>query len=249
MSKVTIGRTLLILKRLSDESDGIGVRETAKMFGMSPAAVQQILTTMDEHNFAEKDEQTQMYKIGPAAIEIGLKNVAKMTIREVAHPFLKELAQRVGETALLAIVKKNQAIYVDKFLSPHEIRMDPQIGGRRPFNCTAVGKSILAHMSEQEVLQLSQNGQFQKSTGNSKTDLSEIEADLQRIRSDGYAIDNEEYIQGAMCVGAPILNREGRAVASLAASGPADRIRSNLDEIIKAVLEIKQKIQDRFLEL
>jgi len=248
MSKVTIERTLLILKRLADENEGIGVRDTAKMYGMSPAAVQQILTTMDEHNFAEKDEQTQLYKIGPAAVEIGLKNVSKMTIREVARPFLKELAQRVGETALLAIIKKSEAIYVDKCLSSQEIRMDPQIGGRRPLNCTAVGKSFLANMSQEEVLRLSEKGQFIKSTVNSKTDLPEIEADLDRIRVDGYAVDNEEYLEGAMCVGAPILNRDGFAVASLAASGPADRMRNNLEEIIKVVLEIKGKIQGRFLE-
>lgn len=249
MSKITIERTLLILKRLSEDDEGVGVRETAKTFGMSPSAVQQILTTMDEYDFAEKDEQTQMYKIGPAAIEIGLKNMTKLTVRAVARPFLKELAERTDETALLGIVKKNQVIYVDKSLSSKEIRMDPQIGSWRPFNCTAVGKSLLAYMSDEEVRQLSEKGQFIKKTAHSKTDPADIESEIERIRIDGYAIDNEEYIEGAMCVGAAILNREGNPIAGIAASGPADRVRNNIEEIITAVLEIKEKIQGRFLEL
>ncbi len=224
MTVVAIERALVILKHLAAASNGVGVREVARTLGYNHAVVQKILQTLVDQDFARQDPLTQQYRLGAAALQVGLAGLAKLEVREVARPHLQALAESSGETALLGILDGQHAIYVDKTLSPAEFRLDPPLGAIRPLNCTALGKAILAFMSEDEIERLARAGAFVSATPRTITDLAQLKAELARVRETGLAVDNEEFISGAMCLAAPVRDHEGQVVAAVTISGPVQRM-------------------------
>jgi len=246
MSTLSAERTLIILKHIAGSQEGLGVREIAKKFGYSPSVVQKILQALVAHDFVLQDPGSLAYQLGPAALQVGLSGLSKMEIRKVAKPYLQKLAEKSGETALLGVKTNDGVIYIEKSLSPNAIRMDPPIGAFRPFNCTAVGKCMLANKSDEEIEKLFNENFFVKSTPNSIVDLKEIEKEIQAIRERGYALDREEYEEGAMCVGAPIKNFENTVIAAIAVAGPASRMISNENKLTEYVLNCAKQISMGF---
>jgi IclR family KDG regulon transcriptional repressor len=246
MSTLSAERTLIILKHIAGSQEGLGVREIAKKFGYSPSVVQKILQALVAHDFVLQDPGSLAYQLGPAALQVGLSGLSKMEIRKVAKPYLQKLAEKSGETALLGVKTNDGVIYIEKSLSPNAIRMDPPIGAFRPFNCTAVGKCMLANKSDEEIEKLFNENFFVKSTPNSIVDLKEIEKEIQAIRERGYALDREEYEEGAMCVGAPIKNFENTVIAAIAVAGPASRMISNENKLIEYLLNCAKQISIAF---
>jgi len=246
MSTLSAERTLIILKHIAASQEGFGVRELAKKFGYSPSVVQKILQALMAHDFVLQEPDSQIYQLGPAALQVGLSGLSKMEIRKVAKPYLQKLAEKSGETALLGVQTNNGVIYIEKSLSPNPIRMDPPIGAFRPFNCTAVGKCMLANKPDEEIEKLYNENCFVKSTPNSVVDLMEIKKEIQTIREKGYALDREEYGEGAMCVGAPIKNFENHVIAAIAVAGPVGRMINNERKLAEYVLSCSKQISMAF---
>lgn len=246
MSTLAAERALIILKYIATSQEGYGVREIAKKFGYSPSAVLKILQALVAHDFVLQEPTTQVYQLGPAALQVGLSGLSKMEIRKVAKPYLQQLAEKSGETALLGIKINDGVIYIEKSLSLNEIRMDPPIGAFRPFNCTAVGKCILAYRPDEEIERLFNENLFVKSTPNSIVDLSEIKNEIKKIRERGFGLDREEYKEGAMCIGAPIKNFENHVIAAIAIAGPVNRMVNNEEKLTEQVLNCAKRISMAF---
>jgi DNA-binding IclR family transcriptional regulator len=246
VSTLAVERALIILKYVASSHEGLGVREIAKKFGYSPSVVQKILQALAAHDFVLQESDSLVYQLGPAALQVGLSGLSRMEIRKVTKPFLQKLAEKSGETALLGIKTNEGVIYIEKSLSPNAIRMDPPIGAFRPFNSTAIGKCMLAGKPDDEIEKLFSEKYFVKSTRHSLFTLEEIKQEIQNVREKGFALDREEYEEGAMCVGAPIKNFENQIVAAIAIAGPVTRMIHNEDRLIENVLNSAKQISMAF---
>jgi IclR family acetate operon transcriptional repressor len=149
---------------------------------------------------------------------------------------MEALAKESAETVFLGVRHGDEAIYIEKVLGLSEVRVDAPIGARRPFNCTAVGKVLLAFMPEQEFYRLAGAGAFVRATQNSVTDPIALRAEILKVRESGVAVDREEFALGAACVAAPVQNCEGNVVAAVALSGPARRVEpaEHVIELVKS---------------
>jgi DNA-binding IclR family transcriptional regulator len=165
-------------------------------------------------------------------------------------PFLGELSKIVGETAFMGILDNFELVYVDHVDSlDHSLRMTPQIGRRQYSHCTSLGKVLLANLDIHQLnLYLARNT-FPVITDNTITNADTLRSELDRIREEGVAYDNEEAEIGICCVGAPITGLEGKVIASISISGPASRIRSKgMDTFIRQqVVAMAGKISHNFL--
>jgi DNA-binding IclR family transcriptional regulator len=246
VSTLAVERALIILKHVASSHEGLGVREIAKKFGYSPSVAQKILQALAAHDFVLQDSDSQVYQLGPAALQVGLSGLSGMEIRKVTKPFLQKLAEKSGVTALLGVKTNEGVIYIEKSLSPNAIRMDPPIGAFRPFNSTAIGKCMLAGKSDEEIEKLFKGNHFVKSTPHSLVDPEEIKKEIRIVREKGYALDREEYEEGAMCVGAPIKNFENYIIAAIAIAGPTTRMIPNADKLIENVLNHAKQISMAF---
>ncbi len=242
MSIVAVERALVILKIVSRSPDGVGVRAVARQLGYSPGVVQKSIQALAAQGFVEQDPVSQAYRLGPEAVTLGLVALDRMDLRTAARPVLERLVAATGETCMLGVVSGDHAVYIDQVPSPHEVRMNITVGVSRPFNCTAVGKALLAYRPDDEMVRLYEAGAFREATANSINDVDAMRAELERVRVDGLAIDEEEYLIGARCVAAPIRDFEGKVVAAVAASGPAERMAASEERVIAAVRQAAGEI-------
>ena len=232
---LAVDRALVILKFLARRKTDMGVRDISRELGYSPAVTQKILNTFKAHSFVQQDLDTQRYQLGTGALHVGLAVLEQTDLLKVARPKMIELTNKTGETTFLALQDEYRTVYIDRVKSPHPIRMDAEIGAHRPMNCTAVGKILLAFGPPGSVSAAFDSGAFVKSTSNSIVDLKMLEMELERVREQRYAIDNEEYNSEAMCVAAPIFGPNCQICAAITTSGPSFRMKHRVSEIIDLV--------------
>jgi hypothetical protein len=140
--------------------EGVAGGEIARGMGISPSVAQKSIQALVAQGFARQNTETQMYELGSMAIQVGLAGLLRLELRQVARPYLQQLVAVTGESSFLGVRQGNGAVYIDKVLSETELRMDVPLGSWRPFNCTAVGKALLAHLPEMDLAELDREGAF-----------------------------------------------------------------------------------------
>lgn len=235
--QVGVQRALILLQRVAESREGAGVRELARSLGYNPSAVQKNLDALLSQGFVSQDPDTRRYHLGLAAIRVGLAGLARLDVRHVGRPHLEALAEATGETAMLGVRHEDVVIYIDKALVPAEMRVDVILGARRPFNCTAVGKVLLAFLPDEDFERLAEADAFVSATPHSITEPEALRRELVRVRDQGYAIDREEFHLGWMCVAAPVRNHDGAVAAAVTIAGPAQRVDQALETVTRQVVK------------
>ena len=205
------------------KAEEIGVSALSKKKGLNRSNVHRILSTFEFLGYVVKNPQNRKYSPSLRLFELGNLTVQRNGLIKVAHPFLKKLGSKFGETNNLAVLDGAKVIYIDKVESSEALRMDLAIGRRVPAYCTALGKSLLAGLSEKLLNLYIERTVFKKRTPNtlSKEDLRK---QLVEIRKTGVAIDDEELHLGIRCIAAPVRNHTGEIVASISIAGPSTRM-------------------------
>jgi len=234
-SNLAVERALILLRYIIDNPDGLSIREAGRVLGYNPATVQKLINSLSAQGYVVQDELTERYHLGPGAVQLGLTALSRLDIRQVARPHLEALQRECGETTFLAVPRGDHVVYIDKVVSSEPIRMDAPLGIDRPFNCTAVGKVLLAGLPDEEMKRLSSEGMFEKRTERSIWVVDALHAEVEQVREQGWASDNEEYSPGVGCIAAPVRDHEGQVIAALNVSGPAERVEDKLDRIIAMV--------------
>jgi DNA-binding IclR family transcriptional regulator len=146
------------------------------------------------------------------------------TLQAVARPILWELWKSTQETVNLAVLDQGTVLYVDVIESPHEFRLSSRVGTRRSLHVTALGKALAAFLPAEPRENILSTITFQPSTPRTILNLLQFRQELEKIRGRGYAVDDEEAVQGARCVSAPILNSDREPIAAVSVSGPVTRV-------------------------
>lgn len=238
---LSVERSMIILKYLATLEEDIGVRRLAHELGYSPAVTQKILNTLKLHHFVQQDEETGRYRLGLGSLGLSTAVLRRLDVTKVARPYLKQLSDRTRETTFLAVQDEQTVVYVDKAESNQPIRMDAEIGASRPLNCTAVGKVLLA-FGETELSALVGTEAMAAPTSNSIIDPDTLAMELEKVKAQGFAIDEEEFHLGVMCIAAPIFSQEGKVIAAITSSGPNFRVQANLDQIVEITQEVATQI-------
>ena len=160
----------------------------------------------------------------------GLKNFRGFQGGPLVHRALADLAERSGETANLGALAGAMVLYVDRADSPQALRWQLGVGERVPAHCSGLGKAILAHLRADAVERVLPP-RLEALTENTITDRRGFLEQLAGVRRRGYALDDEEFMDGVRCVATPIIGPGGEAVAAVSISGPAFRF---TDEVIRS---------------
>ena len=246
-SKVnSVDRALVILEYLGTQSKEVGVRELGQAIGLSKSSVHRILQTLRARSFVKWNPDNARYSLGMRAFEVGCGILRSMESHAVAKPYLEQLVNALGETAFLGVVDDTELVYIDKIDGRRSVRMYADIGGRRPLYCTAIGKALLAHLDRPDVDRILAAKPPIKQTKNTIADAEALRSELDKIRRQGYAEDNEEMEDGLYCVGAPLFNYSGKPVAGISVAIPKiGQAAVNKDRIIKQVIAAAQEISTK----
>src|SRR5262252_1288367 len=198
-------RVLSIIDALTKVRADASVTELAERVKLHKSTAHRLLSILERHRIVERDSETGRYRLGLRLFELGTIAMDRFNIRDRARPYLESLLEEVIEPA-------------------RSVRMASRIGHRKPVHCTAVGKVILAHLSEAEQDSILQIHGLPRLTPKTITTASELKGEFKPIRERGYALDNEETEQGLRCIGAAVLDHSGRPVAAISVSAPSFRL-------------------------
>lgn len=216
-------RGLAVLSCFTPEHPRHTLPELSRAVAVPKGTLYRLLETLCAEGFLEEGE-AGAYVLGVRAFEVGSAYLAQLDFPQTARRALEELAATCRETASLGVLSHGEIVYVAIERAQREIGIQSQIGTRHPAHCTALGKVLLADLSDDEVTRLLEGAGMPARTEYTITSPAGMLAELQGVRQRGYAIDNEERAYGVKCVAAPIRNADGRAIGAISASGPAFRV-------------------------
>jgi IclR family transcriptional regulator, KDG regulon repressor len=219
----TVERAIRIIEQLSDNGS-LGVTDLCEILGLPKSSAHNILETLVHERVLEKKHDSNKYSLGVRLIELGNRAQLGLDITRVAHPYLRSLNEKTGETVHLTVLDNDEVLYIDCVESRLRIRTYSVIGDRAPLHCTAVGKAILAFLPPSEQDRILRERGTARMTRNTLSDEQSLRADLRKIVQRGYSIDNMEHEEYLRCVGAPIRNWKGGVFASISVSGPSQRL-------------------------
>lgn len=226
----TVQKTFSLLEHFTADKVEWGVTELAEAVGSNKSTIYRFLSDLQSSGIVYKDPTTEKYSLGLKLFELGNRVNLQSAFVEKTHPPLLEVAQNITETVHIGILHQNQVFCVDKVESPQGLKISTQIGSHNPAYCTAVGKVLLANQQKGQQEQIldnitRNNGGLAALTENTLTKRTALQAELDKISMQGYAIDKEEFEIGLICVAIPIYNQRNETIAALSASGPSSRFR------------------------
>jgi DNA-binding IclR family transcriptional regulator len=222
-ASTTVTKAIYIVEILASKADvGISLAELSSLINMPKSSTHRYLGTLQELGLAERKDDDR-YCLGAKVIEIAGAFLAKSDLRNESQLVMKELAEKTGETIHLAIPSAREIVYIAKIESPHALGLSSHIGSRLPMYCTSLGKAILA-FSNPDLLDAVLLDDLKARTAHTNTSSTTLRAELVNIRSQGFALDDEENETGIRCVGAPVLDYSGKAIAAISISGPCERV-------------------------
>ena len=215
----SVERIFQLIESLAAHPAGEGLQRLAQDTGLAKSTVHRLLASLVSLGYAAQDENGR-YRLTLKMFELSSGIVNSMDIMDVAKVHLERLAQRTGEAVHLVIRDGQDIVYIYKTESG-PMRMSSRVGLRRPLYCTGVGKAILATLPADEVAQIWQHTTPQKLTAHTIVEYDALQAQLTEVRTNGYAIDDEENELGVRCVAVAIPGVGGRADSAFSISGLA----------------------------
>lgn len=242
----SIDRALDIIEVLSEENQGLGVTEIAGRIGLHKSTAHRIIATMADRGYLNKTEKGT-YKIGLKLIEAVSCYINSLELQTEARPYVAQITSELGLTSHLGVLDGDQVVYIEKMDVFSNVRMYSQIGVHVHTYSCSLGKCLLSNYSSQQVRKIMANCSFIKFTKKTLGSVDELIADLDKVRSRGWAIDDEEAEVGHRCIGAPIYDYRGDIIAAISASGPTtilteERIKPVAEYVRKQALEISRSM-------
>ena len=217
-------KALRVLLALESSVDGRGVSEIARSLGLPKSAVHRLLVTFRDYGFVQQSAADSRYTLGPTVARLGLRAADMFTPRGVARPYLKTLADRLGETIFLGVLDAHEVLVVDKVERGQVLRISPQLGVRLPLFQTALGKVLAAYAKPAEQARLVAICAREAGEANGIRQSPSRHQELEAIARQGVAISLEEWTDNVCCLAAPIFNSRGDVVAAVAVTLPRSRL-------------------------
>lgn len=216
----------LWLLQLIGERRALRVAEAADLLGVARSTAHRLLTSLRRRGFVMQDRPNGAYRPGPALYEIGLAAVSRIDIRRVARPVLEYIREETDETISLAVLEGTTVRFLDCAESSRSVRVGNRTGVVRPAHASAVGKAILAGLSDAELDRRYPGGELPPgATDAALTDLAALRTELAEIRAQGYALNWEESAEGVCAVAVALRDTVGQPLAGLGLAAPSSRIR------------------------
>jgi IclR family transcriptional regulator, pca regulon regulatory protein len=215
----SLERGLSILSSFNSGRRLIGATELGRELALSRSTTHRYITTLAALGYLEQDATSKKYRLGPRVIDLGFSAINSMELREVAAPHLQQLSDETGYTVNMAILDELDIVYVERCRSSRigqrEIDLNLHVGARLPAYCTSLGKVLLAWLPDDERLARLERTDMTRRGPNTLTSIRDLIVELERVKSNGLAINNEELAYGLRAIAAPVLTRDGGAAAAI----------------------------------
>ncbi len=213
-----VDRAMAILEALAEDEEGYRLTDLAALTGLSTSTVHRLLTTLERRRFVQIDQSSGLWHVGRQAFQVGATFARRRNFVPPALPFLRRLRDQTRETANLGVVDEGEIVVLTQVESREIMRAITRVGGRVPIAYSGMGKAILATYPPAEVAaQLAAAGRRPRRGAT-------LAAELETIRRQGYAVDDEAHVPGLRCVAAVVYNDRAEPLCAISVSGLAGRL-------------------------
>lgn len=234
----SLHRALDLLEVVADHGGQMAIGQIAAATDIPLPTIHRLLRTLVERGYM-RQLADRRYALGFRLLPLGAS--ANALVGADTAPFLSQLVAALGETANLAILTEDQAEYIAQAPSPHAMRMFTEVGRRVQLHCTGVGKALLAQLAPSEVSAIVRRMGLSAQTPNTITTEVALQAELDRIRAQGYSMDEQEQELGVRCIAVPITGNLLSTMA-ISVSGPLTRM---TDEVVAKAAPLLQSVAAR----
>jgi DNA-binding IclR family transcriptional regulator len=220
----TLDRGLRILELLAGEEakSGLTLTELGRALGMHRSTLFRFLATLRARGYIDRDPVTDRYRLGSRVLTIAGAFLDNLDIRHVARPALQDLCNRTHELVHLATLDHGEVVTIERIEGKHPVSLQTGVGARRPVYCTASGKAILACLPAETVDRILAQG-MAAYTPRTITSPELMHEHLAEVRRLGYAVDDEERIEGVRCAAAPVFGHDGTVAGAISVAAPVQR--------------------------
>ncbi|MCP3398373.1 IclR family transcriptional regulator [Bradyrhizobium sp. CCGB20] len=235
----SVDRALSILETLAEDDEGYRLSDLAVRTGLSASTVHRLLATLESRRFVQFDRAESKWHVGVRSFTVGASFARRRNFSAQAIPYLRKLRDLTRETANLAVVDDEFIIVLTRMESREIMRSLTQVGGRVAMVTSGVGKAVLATYSDEDVGAVIRHHGMPRLTEKSIVRPSDLFKELEKIRKQGYALDDEEACMGLRCIAAVVYNDCAEPLAAISVSGMTSRLTDDrLPEIGQIVREV-----------
>lgn len=242
----TVARAIEILDYVAISKSSVTLATISKELSIPKSSAFDIMHTLADKKMLKFNEETKHFSLDVKSFEIGSAYLSRNDVHSVARPYLKQLSLQTGETAFLVVENNGMIVYLDKVEGISPTRTTCVIGDRNNMHCTGLGKAILATMPIEKIRLITGGGPLQVRTKNTIATFNDLMMELDKIRQQGYSIDNREDNDYVYCVATPILNGDEDCIAAISISSiftpsTLDNVEFFSQLVTSAALEISSK--------
>jgi IclR family transcriptional regulator, acetate operon repressor len=243
---ITVVENALHVLQLVKERGTVRIPEVSRELGVARSSAHRLLATLAYRDYLRQDPGTKAYGAGSALVELGLTVVRQIDIRRVARPYMERLSSETGETVSLMLLDRSKVLFVDCVEGPKSVRVGSRTGLTMPAHCTSAGKAMLAVLPPERLRELYPDDRLETTTDQSIATFADLEAELNQVRSAGYATNFAESEPDIAAVGVAIVGTVGEPSAGLSAAAPASRLdRDRVSVIADALMRASDEIGSR----
>jgi IclR family transcriptional regulator, acetate operon repressor len=220
----SVDRALSIIETLAEDDEGYRLSDLAIRTGLSTSTVHRLLTTLESRRFVQFDPTVSKWHVGARSFTVGATFARRRNFTAQAVPYLRKLRDLTRETANLAVVDDEFIVVLTRMESREIMRSLTKVGGRVAMVASGVGKAVLATYSDKDVSAIIRHHGMPRLTEKTITRPSDLFRELERVRRQGYAIDDEEACMGLRCIAAVVYNDCSEPLAAISVSGMTSRL-------------------------
>ncbi|MBO9448320.1 IclR family transcriptional regulator [Ruegeria sp. R14_0] len=216
-------RLLLILEEVARRGVAVKPSELVEALGLAKPTVHRLLQTAETEGFLQRDLDGRSFGPGPRLRLLSVNTMSSEHLRTARLAILRSVAEDVGETCNLAIPDREGMIYLDRVETKWPLRIQLPVGTQVPFHCTASGKMYLSTLRQKTLDGFLAAGNLKPQTERSLTDPGVLRAEILKIAEKQFSTDDEEFMAGMTALAVPVLDGQGRLVATLSVHAPTQR--------------------------
>lgn len=240
----SVAKAMQLLDLLAAAQGPMGLAEISQETGWPKSTIHGLLSTMRDYSVVAQDDQGR-YMLGIRLFEYGCTLSNSWSILDTARPFIQHISYETGQTVFLSILDRGEVITLDHAESRIGLDITAEVGCRLPVHCTSQGKLFLAHMPEAERNALLTRNPLSEYTNHTIATMPQLMKELEKIKADGYAIENGEYKTGLRSVAAPVFDSEGNVRYAIGIIGMFRHIETEqFTKAVQVVRETAKKISD-----
>ena len=243
----SVDRAMSLLEALAEEEEGCRLIDLASRTNLSSSTAHRLLTTLQRRHFVQFDRSEGVWHVGRQSFVVGAVFVRRRNYVAAALPFLRRLRDMTHETANLGLAEDGDVVVVSQAESREIMRAITRVGGRVPMASSGMGKALLATYPPEEVAASVAIRGMHRYTPQSIQRMSALKEELEKVRRNGYAVDDEEYQIGLRCIASPIYNSQSEAFCAISVSGLSARLTNDrVEPIGEVVAQIARELTTAF---